>query len=122
MAIIGASAPFLFIPRPIFRPFDLIFPSCLTWLLLQRTVKGKSIPTTIGIGILSTVVGAAFVLLLGSGVVREIKATNLKGFLGGMVYAMSYIVITAPVTLPTGIGTALLIRKLFKWFGLSERK
>ena len=111
MAVLGASATYLWVPRPVFGLTDLILPSCLTWLLLSPLLNGRSLPVTVAIGLLSPLLGAAFVILLRTGP-ADFVITSVRSFLGAMLYGVFYIVITAPVTLATGVATALTLRRL----------
>ncbi len=109
MAVAGTVVEGLWVPRPIFGPTDLILPSCLTWLLLTPLVKGRSVLVAVAVGLGSPLLGAAFVLLLG---VAGLQVNGVRSFLGGMMYGVAYIVLTAPITLPTGVATALILRWL----------
>jgi len=115
MPTVGTHLWFALLPQPSFNSLDLILPSCLTWLLLAPLLVNRSAVVTASIGGLSPLFGAAFVLLLGIGPVADIRV-DVRGYLGGMLYAVVYIKTTAVVTLPVGIATAFLVRGIFsRW-------
>ena len=114
MSQVGAYA-WMAYPNALFRPLELILPSCLTWLLLAPFVFGASTKRAVMIGLLSPVVGSVFVIWLNLGPIAEIASTGFARFAGGFYYALVFIVITSWITLPVGILTSLLIRRLFDY-------
>jgi len=113
MSQVGAYVWMVY-PNALFRPLELILPSCLTWLLLAPFVSGASNKRAVMIGLLSPVVGSVFVIWLRRGPVTEIASTGFAGFSGAFFYAILFIVQTSWITLPVGILTSLLIRRVFE--------
>ena len=113
MSQVGALA-WLVYPNDLFRPLTLILPSCLTWLLLAPFVSGSSTKRAVTIGLLSPLVGSVFVIWLNIGPMAEVASTGFARFGGGLIWAFSFILITSWITLPVGILTSLLIRRVFE--------
>jgi hypothetical protein len=110
MSLIGAYAWTLYLPNPLFRPVEVILPSCLTWLFLSPFLASASAKRALKIGILSPLVGSVFVIWLRIGPVADVDWEGMSGFLSLVVYALSYILVTSWITLPVGIATSLVIR------------
>lgn len=110
MSLAGGLATYLIVPRPLFLPQHLVLPSCVTWTALAPLLRHRTARFTALVGVLSTMIGGALVLLFRAGPAAEIQVRSLGDFAGAMLYILGYITITAPVTLPIGIATAFLMR------------
>jgi hypothetical protein len=118
MALIGAFVWSATIPRPFFAVDEMVLPSCLTWALLAPLAAKASLRQALLMGLASPFAGAAFAILLKRGPVKELAFENMdpSGFLRVLVYAWSYIGITAWTTLPIGVTTGFLVHRVFVWF------
>lgn len=102
MSIIGS----VILPHALDRSFhfyELIIPSCLTWLLLFPLLREASIGLTIAVGFLSPFIG---------GVLYSIQLAIVEGKMGwlflGPLFLLPFIQDTWQVTIPVGIVTAFL--------------
>lgn len=96
---------------------DLILASYATWAVLAPLVIGGSQTRALWVGIGSPFLGAFLLLLLwvflpGPLAYERGLRGHVHGLAGGMLYAVIFIVRTAPFTLLIGIGTALVLRWL----------
>ena len=96
---------------------DLILASYATWAVLGPVVVRRSQARALWIGVASPFLGAFFLLLLWAFLPGPLAYErglwgHVQGLAGGMLYAVIYIVRTAPFTILMGILTALLLQWL----------
>jgi hypothetical protein len=116
LSVLGAGAWIATLPRPSFELTDLILPSCLTWAVLAPFVARATIRRALLIGLLSPFLGSVFVILLRIGPTKEFVYKNPMGIFGVLLYAFSYIGITAWTTLPVGALAGLVMHRIFQWW------
>lgn len=119
MAIVGTVLMERHHPNPVFGKYDLVFPSLLTWILLMWWLKKPSQCAIWSVGLGSPFVGAAWTLVLKLGPEHDIQYRPglghlIQGFGGGLIYAVAFVFIYAPVTFAVGVATAFLIRGVWK--------
>lgn len=87
--------------------------SCLTWLILGPFLNGRRIWAVVPVGVISPFLGSAILtfIIFFWNLLKGPMETAVHAFTAGWVtfFAWSFIVISARVTLPVGLATAVLI-------------
>jgi hypothetical protein len=122
LSVVGAGIWIATIPRPTFGLTDLILPSCLTWLVLARFVARASFRRALMIGLLSPFLGSVFVVLLRIGPAQDFDYSKPWQLFGFLLYAFSYIGITAWTTLPVGALAGVVMHRIFHWWPPEPRE
>jgi hypothetical protein len=92
-----------------FRPQELILPSIITWSVLLPAVRTLGLGLTVLVGAVSPFIGAVIAVLVNQGV-AEARFHEARDLSGVVFYAIGYVLVTAKVSIPIGVVTALTVR------------